>query len=176
MATTYNHQTNRLNNPEQPITASGSSGKLQPGTKVQVGQYVVQVEKFLSEGGFAHVYVASLVSPSSVEGFPVTQNRFVLKRMAVPDKPGLVEVRKEVDVMKQLRPHKHIVYFIEASASSIPASTGYEIFILMEWCPGESSILSSSSSSSHHTTHHHHLSNRRWNHRSPQFKTSKQTH
>ncbi|KAA1100065.1 hypothetical protein PGT21_028742 [Puccinia graminis f. sp. tritici] len=136
MATTYNHQTNRLNNPEQPISASGSSGKLQPGTKVQVGQYVVQVEKFLSEGGFAHVYVASLVSPSSVEGFPVTQNRFVLKRMAVPDKPGLVEVRKEVDVMKQLRPHKHIVYFIEASASSIPASTGYEIFILMEWCPG----------------------------------------
>ncbi|KAI7948866.1 hypothetical protein MJO29_010531 [Puccinia striiformis f. sp. tritici] len=113
-----------------------SSSKLQPGTQVQVGQYVVQVEKFLSEGGFAHVYVASLVSPSNVEGFPASQNRFVLKRMAVPDKPGLVEVRKEVDVMKQLRPHKHIVYFIEASASSIPGSNGYEIFILMEWCPG----------------------------------------
>ncbi|KAI9610519.1 hypothetical protein H4Q26_006661 [Puccinia striiformis f. sp. tritici PST-130] len=113
-----------------------TSSKLQPGTQVQVGQYVVQVEKFLSEGGFAHVYVASLVSPSNVEGFPASQNRFVLKRMAVPDKPGLVEVRKEVDVMKQLRPHKHIVYFIEASASSIPGSNGYEIFILMEWCPG----------------------------------------
>lgn len=56
--------------------------------------------------------------------------------MAVPDKAGLVEVRKEVDVMKQLRPHKHIVHFIEASASSLPASKGYEIFILMEWCPG----------------------------------------
>jgi len=123
-------------NYQQPLQSSASSGKLQPGTKVQVGQYVVQVDKFLSEGGFAHVYVASLVSPSSVEGFPTSQNRFVLKRMAVPDKAGLVEVRKEVDVMKQLRPHKHIVHFIEASASSIPASKGYEIFILMEWCPG----------------------------------------
>ncbi|KAH9816021.1 kinase-like domain-containing protein [Melampsora americana] len=97
----------------------GPSGSLQPGTKVQVGKYVVKVDKFLSEGGFAHVYVASLVSPSRVEGFAPTQNTFVLKRMAVPDKAGLVEVRKEVDVMKQLRPHKHVVYFIEASASSI---------------------------------------------------------
>ncbi|EGG03720.1 uncharacterized protein MELLADRAFT_49432 [Melampsora larici-populina 98AG31] len=114
----------------------GPSGSLQPGTKVQVGKYVVKVDKFLSEGGFAHVYVASLVSPSSVEGFAPTQNTFVLKRMAVPDKAGLVEVRKEVDVMKQLRPHKHVVYFIEASASSIVGGSGYEIFILMELCPG----------------------------------------
>lgn len=56
--------------------------------------------------------------------------------MAVPDKAGLSEVRKEVDVMKQLRPHKHIVHFIEASASSLPGGGGYEIFILMEYCPG----------------------------------------
>lgn len=83
------------------------------------------------------MYVASLVSPSSVEGFAPTQNTFVLKRMAVPDKAGLVEVRKEVDVMKQLRPHKHIVYFIEASASSLAGTSGYEIFILMEYCPGD---------------------------------------
>ncbi|PLW17249.1 hypothetical protein PCANC_11623 [Puccinia coronata f. sp. avenae] len=113
-----------------------TTSKLIPGTKVQVGQYVVQVDKFISEGGFAHVYLASLVSPAQVDGFPPSQNRFVLKRMAVPDKAGLVEVRREVDVMKQLRPHKHIVYFIEASASSIPESQAYEIFILMEWCPG----------------------------------------
>ncbi|KAG0152345.1 hypothetical protein CROQUDRAFT_140229 [Cronartium quercuum f. sp. fusiforme G11] len=119
-----------------PSPSPSPSGSLQPGTKVQVGKYVVKVDKFLSEGGFAHVYVASLVSPTSVEGFAVTQNKFVLKRMAVPDKIGLVEVRKEVDVMKQLRPHKHIVYFIEASASSIPGTSGYEIFILMEFCPG----------------------------------------
>jgi AP2-associated kinase len=90
----------------------------------------------MNTGGFAHVYLASLVSPAQVDGFPPSQNRFVLKRMAVPDKAGLVEVRREVDVMKQLRPHKHIVYFIEASASSIPESQAYEIFILMEWCPG----------------------------------------
>lgn len=56
--------------------------------------------------------------------------------MAVPDKAGLAEIRKEVDAMKQLRPHKHVVYFIEASASSLPGGGGYEIFILMEHCPG----------------------------------------
>ncbi|CAH7688665.1 nak/nak-unclassified protein kinase [Phakopsora pachyrhizi] len=116
--------------------STGTSSTLQPGTKVQVGKYVVQVEKFLSEGGFAHVYVASLVSPTSIDGFSPSQKKFVLKRMAVPDKSGLVEVRREVDVMKQLRPHKNIVYFIEASASSLPGTLGFEIFILMEWCPG----------------------------------------
>ncbi|KAH9449662.1 hypothetical protein Pst134EB_020481 [Puccinia striiformis f. sp. tritici] len=57
-----------------------TSSKLQPGTQVQVVS--------------THVYVASLVSPSNVEGFPASQRRFVLKRMAVPDKPGLVEVRQ----------------------------------------------------------------------------------
>lgn len=136
--TTYSSRPNLV--PSAPSHGAspspGPSGSLQPGTKVQVGKYVVKVDKFLSEGGFAHVYVASLVSPSSVEGFAPTQNTFVLKRMAVPDKAGLVEVRKEVDVMKQLRPHKHVVYFIEASASSIVGGTGYEIFILMELCPG----------------------------------------
>ncbi|MBW0512151.1 hypothetical protein O181_051866 [Austropuccinia psidii MF-1] len=137
--TTYQSRHHHLapSTPAHPtIPSPGPSASLQSGTKVQVGKYVVQVEKFLSEGGFAHVYLASLVSPASVEGFSLSQNRFVLKRMAVPDKAGLVEVRKEVNVMKQLRPHKHIVYFIEASASSLPQSPGYEIFILMEWCSG----------------------------------------
>ncbi|WAR59248.1 hypothetical protein PtB15_10B590 [Puccinia triticina] len=118
------------------MNTDGSAARLQPGTRVQVGKYVVQVDQFLSEGGFAHVYVVSLLAPASVPGFPPAQNRFVLKRMAVPDKPALGEVRREVDVMKQLRPHKHIVCFIEASASSIPHTPAYEIFILMEWCPG----------------------------------------
>lgn len=35
----------------------GPSGRLQPGTKVQVGKYVVRVDKFLSEGKYADMYL-----------------------------------------------------------------------------------------------------------------------
>lgn len=35
-----------------------------------------------------------------------------------------------------VRGHKHIINLIEASASPIPGTTGYEVFILMEYAPG----------------------------------------
>lgn len=35
-----------------------------------------------------------------------------------------------------MRGHKYIVNLIEASASIIPGTTGYEVFILMEYCAG----------------------------------------
>ncbi len=59
----------------------------------------------------------------------------VLKRMAVPDKAALADVRREVEVHKLLRNQPNIVHFIEASATALQGG-GYEIFILMEYCSG----------------------------------------
>jgi AP2-associated kinase len=96
-------------------------------------------------GGFAHVYLVKSTSPIA------DQYQHVLKRLAVPDKVELQHVRKEVDVMvspclpdvlrstsgqKLLRGNRHIVNFIEASASELPNKGGYEVFILMEYAPG----------------------------------------
>ncbi|KAK4702101.1 hypothetical protein P7C70_g4121, partial [Phenoliferia sp. Uapishka_3] len=114
-------------------------GTLAPGTIVKVGAYKVRVDRFLSEGGFAHVYLATSDSPIPA-GSPTATTKHVLKRMAVPDKAGVEEVGKEVEVMRLLKNHPKIVNFIEASVSEMSGAggtmKGYEIYILMEWCPG----------------------------------------
>ncbi|GAA5863857.1 hypothetical protein JCM3774_001179 [Rhodotorula dairenensis] len=114
-------------------------GTLPPGTVVHVGDCIVTVDRFLSEGGFAHVYLATSTVPLP-RGSPYATTRHVLKRMVVPDKRGVAEVGKEVEVMRQLKNHPKIVNMIEASVADLPGgvdgSKGYEIYILMEWCQG----------------------------------------
>ncbi|KAN0059742.1 Ark- serine/threonine protein kinase [Thecaphora frezii] len=125
-------------------------GTLAPGTKVKVGNFTVTVKRYLSEGGFAHVYLVTtsqpIPMPSSVTGSMGAsasgktqttrgETTHVLKRMAVPDKEALADVRREVEVHKLLRNQANIVHFIEASATALQGG-GYEIFILMEYCAG----------------------------------------
>ncbi|WEW55275.1 Ark- serine/threonine protein kinase [Emydomyces testavorans] len=104
-------------------------GTFMPGTKVQVGSHRVIIEKYLSEGGFAHVYVVRL--PQPVDGSETA----VLKRVAVPDKAALANMRTEVETMKKLKGHKHIVTYIDSHASQLKGG-GYEVFLLMEFCAG----------------------------------------
>ena len=103
------------------------AGTFASGTKVQVGSHRVVVEKYLSEGGFAHVYVVRLSSPEN--------GTAVLKRVAVPDKETLANMRNEVETMKRLRGHKYIVMYIDSHASQLKGG-GYEVFLLMEYCAG----------------------------------------
>jgi AP2-associated kinase len=98
------------------------------GTKVQVGQHRVIVEKYLSEGGFAHVYVVRIPRGDKSEVA-------VLKRVAVPDKESLANMKTEVDTMKKLKGHKYIVTYIDSHASQLKGG-GYEVFLLMEYCSG----------------------------------------
>ncbi|EZG12564.1 NAK protein kinase [Trichophyton rubrum CBS 202.88] len=105
------------------------AGTFMAGTKVQVGSHRVVVEKYLSEGGFAHVYVVRL--PKPVDGVETA----VLKRVAVPDKASLANMRTEVETMKRLKGHKHIVTYIDSHASQLKGG-GYEVFLLMEHCAG----------------------------------------
>jgi AP2-associated kinase len=75
----------------------------------------------------------------------------VLKRIAVPNESMLKEVKKEVDIMVRrlsclewcisngpqriLKGHPNIVHLVDAAWNR--TSTGvYEVFILMEYCPG----------------------------------------
>ncbi|KAE8224020.1 hypothetical protein CF319_g3032 [Tilletia indica] len=120
----------------------GAFGTLAPGTLVRVGAYTCTIKRYLSQGGFAHVYLVTVPQPIPMPPPAKATNLLVLKRMAVPDKEALVIVRNEVETHKQLRSHPYIAHFLEASASTIQAPSGsstaggYEIFILMEYCPG----------------------------------------
>lgn len=76
----------------------------------------------------------------------------VLKHIVVADESMLIEVKKEVDVMvhilssllwgffnaipqRLLRGHPNIVYLIDAAWAKMP-SGAFEVYILMEYCPG----------------------------------------
>ncbi|KAK4507583.1 hypothetical protein PRZ48_001318 [Zasmidium cellare] len=110
-------------------TSNAPQGTFLPGTKVQVGSHKVYIEKYLSEGGFAHVYVVRIPRENNKHELAV------LKRVAVPDKDHLASMRTEVETMKKLRGHKHIVTYIDSHASQLKGG-GYEVFLLMEYCNG----------------------------------------
>lgn len=116
--------------PRQAFSTPGAPpGTFAPGTKIQIGGHRVVIQKYLSEGGFAHVYVVKL--PKPVDGTDVA----VLKRVAVPDKETLRGMRIEVETMKKLKGHRPIVRYIDSHASELK-SGGYEVFLLMEFCNG----------------------------------------
>ncbi|KAK4693179.1 hypothetical protein P7C71_g4171, partial [Lecanoromycetidae sp. Uapishka_2] len=115
--------------PAQPLAPAIPSGTFVPGTKVQVGGHRVVIEKYLSEGGFAHVYLVRL--PKAVDG----DDEAVLKRVAVPDKESLGSMRTEVETMKKLKGRRPIVTYIDSHASQLKGG-GYEVFLLMEYCNG----------------------------------------
>ena len=119
----------RFNAPASLPQSTAPPGTFAPGTKVQVGGHRVIIEKYLSEGGFAHVYVVRL--PTPIDGV----DQAVLKRVAVPDKEHLANMRTEVETMKKLKGHRHIVKYIDSHASQLKAG-GYEVFLLMEYCSG----------------------------------------
>ncbi|KAL8871651.1 MAG: hypothetical protein Q9174_002565 [Haloplaca sp. 1 TL-2023] len=104
-------------------------GTFAPSTKVQVGGHRVVIVRYLSEGGFAHVYLVRL--PKPING----NDGAVLKRVAVPDKDALANMRTEVETMKKLRGQRYIVTYIDSHASQLKGG-GYEVFLLMEYCDG----------------------------------------
>lgn len=76
-------------------------GTLAPGQMIKVGKHKVRIEKYLSEGGYAHVYLTTSEQPiyppnkSSSKGF----TEHCLKRVAFQDENVWKDVRKEIEVM-----------------------------------------------------------------------------
>ncbi|RAL64988.1 hypothetical protein DID88_001578 [Monilinia fructigena] len=105
------------------------AGTFAPGTKIQVGSHKVVIQKYFSEGGFAHVYLVKM--PKPIDGTDIA----VLKRVAVPDKEHLANMRTEVETMKKLKGHRPIVTYYDSHASQLKGG-GYEVFLLMEFCNG----------------------------------------
>ncbi|GJJ69359.1 AP2-associated kinase [Entomortierella parvispora] len=99
-------------------------GTIAPGTTIQLGRFTVVIDRYIAEGGFAHVYLANL------GGLPV-----VVKRIAVADKERLAIVNSEIETMKRLGRHKNIVEYMDSCMGKLEGG-GYEVLILMEYCGG----------------------------------------
>ncbi|KAG2154569.1 hypothetical protein DEU56DRAFT_976352 [Suillus clintonianus] len=109
--------------------AQQNKGTLVPGQTISVNKYTVQVERYLSQGGFSHVYLVRTPTPV------YNTTHHVLKRIGVPNEAMLAEVKKEVDIMRILKGHPNVVHLIDAAWHKM-ANGMYEVFILMEFCPG----------------------------------------
>ncbi|KAF1919097.1 hypothetical protein BDU57DRAFT_440597 [Ampelomyces quisqualis] len=116
--------------PAPMAVSNAPAGTFASGTKVHVGSHRVTIEKYLSEGGFAHVYLVRVPKPHGR-----TPEVAVLKRVAVPDKDALANMRTEVETMKKLKGHHKIVTYMDSHASQLKGG-GYEVFLLMEFCSG----------------------------------------
>lgn len=104
-----------------------------PGTVLTVGSHKAMINKYLSQGGFAHVYTVSIDPP--FENGSSKEQIACLKRVLVPNKATLNILRAEVDAMKRLRGKPYIVKYIDSHAARSPANDGtYEVFLLMEYC------------------------------------------
>lgn len=108
--------------------------RLVPGTRVKIGEHVVTVQRFLSQGGFAHVYLVQADKAVQLPSGETTAT-LVLKHMCIWNKDALAAVRAEVAHHRLLHGHTSIVHFVEASAANLQGD-GWEIFILMECCAG----------------------------------------
>ncbi|KNE64050.1 NAK/BIKE protein kinase [Allomyces macrogynus ATCC 38327] len=98
--------------------------KLIPGTVLQVGEQRVVVDRFLAEGGLAHVYLVRLESTNEI---------VVLKTVSTSTSEGMRCMQNEVQYMKMFTGHKNIVRFIDAE---FVHQGGQHALILMEYCPG----------------------------------------
>ncbi|KAI5950876.1 hypothetical protein KGF54_003950 [Candida jiufengensis] len=103
----------------------------QPGTQLTVGSHRISIIKYISAGGFAHVYTCNI--EPAFNG----SNIACLKRVVVPSKWQLSLLRQEVDAMRRLRGNKHIVSYIDSHASRLgndEVQQQYEVLLLMEFC------------------------------------------
>jgi AP2-associated kinase len=108
------YQPPRHTNPSVPAQPSQlpparHKGTLAPGQIVKVGDNAVKIERYLSEGGYAHVYLTSSERPiyPPVKGDGEAQDKWgkrgytehCLKRIAFQDESVWADVKKEIAVM-----------------------------------------------------------------------------
>ncbi|WRT67254.1 uncharacterized protein IL334_004221 [Kwoniella shivajii] len=119
-------------------------GTLAPGQIVKIGEIAVRIERYLSEGGYAHVYLTSSEKPvyppnkgSEKKGRwgEKGYTEHCLKRIAFEDDNVWIDVKKEIEVMKSLPPNPHLIQYLGSTHSRLPTG-GHEVFILMEYCSG----------------------------------------
>ncbi|KAJ2461429.1 Ark- serine/threonine protein kinase [Coemansia sp. RSA 2424] len=110
-------------------SALSEAGLFAQGTVLQVGAHSCVVQRFLSAGGHANIYLVTLISDGSMR---------VLKHIAFsashsPEHRGLI--KQEIRFMTQLNDHPQIVGL---EAAEIADSSAY---ILMEHCPSDTLAL-----------------------------------
>ncbi|TMW69714.1 hypothetical protein Poli38472_001870 [Pythium oligandrum] len=96
------------------------------GKRVEVGQYQVEVVKYIGEGGSSFIFLVKDVQRESARPM-------VLKRLVAENDAAYVWIQREIEMHQRFR-HPQVVEFY-ASQSVRKGRTEREVFILMEYCP-----------------------------------------
>ncbi|CAL9736094.1 serine/threonine-protein kinase Akl1p [Monosporozyma servazzii] len=119
--------------------------KYPTGHTVAVGSHKVEVVRYLTEGGFAQIYVVKFIELLNEFNANAHNSELkvgdlaCLKRVMVHDENGLNEMRNEVDVMKLLKDKANVVQYFDSNATrNQTKSGGFEVLLLMEFCPNKS--------------------------------------
>ncbi|QLQ80431.1 hypothetical protein HG537_0D04310 [Torulaspora globosa] len=115
--------------------------RFQPGAIVSVGSHKVEIVNYLTDGGFAQIYVVKFLEYlNEFDKTPLKVGEIAcLKRVLVQDENGLSEMRNEVEVMKQLMGAKNVVQYYDSNACRRRnGNGGFEVLLLMELCPNKS--------------------------------------
>jgi serine/threonine protein kinase len=94
------------------------------GRACSIGNRRVTVSKYLGEGGFSFVYLAT---------DDVSREQLVLKRMLSQTPEMETLVQNEIKLMEKLK-HPKVVQYLGHSSSR--KARGIEYFVLMEFCSG----------------------------------------
>lgn len=115
------------------------------GQQIVVGSRKVEIINYLTEGGFAQIYLVKFVELlnefNAQDKTLSLQNGdlLCLKRVMVFDENGLNEMRNEVDVMKLLSGKPNVVQYFDSNASrNSKQQGGFEVLLLIEYCPNKS--------------------------------------
>lgn len=119
--------------------------KYPTGHTVAVGSHKVEIVRYLTEGGFAQIYVVKFIELLNEFNANAHNSELkvgdlaCLKRVMVHDENGLNEMRNEVEVMKLLKDKANVVQYFDSNATrNQTKSGGFEVLLLMEFCPNKS--------------------------------------
>lgn len=148
-ATATTTDNSKISNSNTNLTNSVSNlavEKYTTGHKVAVGSHKVEVVRYLTEGGFAQIYIVKFIELLNEFNANAHNSELkvgdlaCLKRVMVHDENGLSEMRNEVEVMKLLKGKPNVVQYYDSNATRNHSNggNGFEVLLLMELCPNKS--------------------------------------
>jgi hypothetical protein len=100
------------------------------GSELRLGGKHLTVDSLLAEGGFAVVYLCSVVGTEGAE-------KYVLKKMFAGGAENIAQLTGEVALTEALAAHPNVVKVVGSETRQV-GREGVEILVLMEYCSGAS--------------------------------------
>lgn len=113
--------------------ANGQNENSFVGHTIEISNVQLKIKKVIAEGGFAIVFVAQDIA---------TGKDYALKRLLAVDEESKNNIIKEINILKKISGHPHIIQYLFASCidKSQTQHGQFEFLLVTELCPGGSLV------------------------------------